>query len=78
MTTKKVKIGRGYYQSGYGRGYKHNVIVWLIEGKAYVKDSNAYPFETDLPGYVMVNQMKVNDGNKFYSVGLIIEHILFE
>ena len=70
----KEKIGKGYYQAGYGRGFKKSPIVWLINGKAYVKDSLAHPFQTDLEGYVMVNAMMANNYKYFVACGLITEH----
>jgi hypothetical protein len=73
MTTT-TKIGQGYYQSGYGRGFKKNPIVRLINGKAYVKDATQTPFQTDLEGYVMVNAFKTGEHIFFASVGLISEH----
>jgi hypothetical protein len=72
---KTIKIGQGYWQSGYGKGFKKNPIIRLINGKAYVKDSRAIPFETDLDGYVMVNAFKTGDGRiSFGEVGLISKH----
>jgi hypothetical protein len=71
---KKQKIGNGYYQAGYGRGFKKNRIIWLINGKAYVKDSQASPFQTDIEGHVMVNSYHYNDIEYFAEVGLISEH----
>lgn len=73
MTTT-TKIGQGYYQSGYGRGFKKNPIVRLINGKAYVKDATQTPFQTDLEGYVMVNALKTGEKIFFAAVGLISEH----
>jgi hypothetical protein len=70
------KIGQGYYQSGYGRGFKKNPIVRLINGKAYVKDATQTPFQTDLEGYVMVNAFKTGDQTFFAAVSLIKEHNL--
>ena len=54
---KIIKIGKGYYQSGYGKGFKKNPIIRLINGKAYAKDSTAFPFQTDLDGYVMEKEL---------------------
>jgi hypothetical protein len=72
--TNTTKIGQGYYQSGYGRGFKKNPIVRLINGKAYVKDSTQTPFQTDMEGYVMVNALKTGDQTFFAAVGLISQH----
>jgi len=71
---KKTKIGKGYYQNGYGRGFKPNVCVWEINGKAYVKDSVNKPYETDLVGYVMVNPLRHSSKITFAEIGLIKEH----
>ncbi len=72
---KIEKIGKGYYQSGYGRGFKKKPIIRLINGKAYAKDSKAFPFQTDMQGYVMVNASSSNGiPTYFYQVGLIWEH----
>lgn len=71
---KNKVIGKGYFQNGYGRGFKKNPLVRLINNKAYVKDSQALPFQTDLDGYVMVNFVKSGDKEIFYEVGLITEH----
>lgn len=68
------KIGKGYYQSGYGRGFKKSPVVWLVNGKAYVKDSKSLPFETDIKGLTMVNQMKIGEDTTFYAVGLTKDH----
>ena len=72
---KKTKIGIGFQQCGYGRGFLKNKIVWEINGKAYVKMKKA-TFETDLAGHVMVNQYKIEDRIFFSEVGLISEHKL--
>lgn len=72
-----VKIGRGYWQSGYGRGFKKKPIVRLINGKAYVKDAQALPFQTDMDGYAMVNSFIFDDREYFACVGLISEHVKY-
>ena len=72
--TKKEKIGRGYFRSGYGRGFKQSPVVWAINGKAYVKDANSYPFQTDLPGYTMVNESEYRGEKRYHQVDLIREH----
>jgi hypothetical protein len=72
---KKTKIGQGYWQSGYGRGFKKTPIVWLINGKAYAKDAKATPFQTDLEGYVMLNAINMfGTSISFYEIGLISKH----
>lgn len=57
---KRTKIGQGYFQSGYGRGFKKAPIIWLINGKAYAKDTEGSttdytPLTGELEGYVRVN-----------------------
>jgi hypothetical protein len=74
---KIIKIGKGYYQSGYVKGFKKNPIIRLINGKAYAKDSTAFPFQTDLDGYVMVNTLKVGEHTFFAEQGLISKHEKF-
>jgi hypothetical protein len=69
---ERKKIGKGYTRDSYGRRTMPNVIIWLINGKAYAKDASYTPYQTDLPGYVMVNHIKTY--NTFHSVGLISEH----
>jgi hypothetical protein len=69
-----TKIGQGYYQSGYGKGFDKKPIIRLINGKAYAKKSSALPFQTDLKGYVMVNAFKTGEQISFGEVGLISEH----
>jgi hypothetical protein len=75
QTTKK--IGQGYYQSGYGKGFDKKPIVRLINGKAYVKKSSALPFQTDIVGYVMVNAFKTGEQISFGEVGIISQHKLY-
>lgn len=75
---KKKKIGKGYHQTGYGRGFKSGPIVWLINGKAYVKDANSIPYETDLPGYTMCNPMISGGEVKFAGIGLISNHAPYD
>ena len=74
---KNTKIGKGYYQKGYGKGFKKNPIIRIINGKAYAKDASALPFQTDIEGYVMVNAFKTGEQISFGEVGLISEHNLY-
>lgn len=74
---ERIKIGRGYYQNGYGKGFKKAPIVYLINGKAYAKDKNHPGFQTDLDGYAMVNQHSYFEEARFWQVGLISEHLNF-
>ena len=70
-------IGQGYYQKGYGRGFKKLPKIRLINGKLYAKDAAASPFQTDLQGYVMINSIKNWDKESFYEVGLISDHLKY-
>jgi len=74
MKIEKAKIGRGYYPNSYGRGYRPNPVVWLINGKAYCKDSYSTPYETDLEGFIMLNCFKTGNNVNFCACGLISEH----
>lgn len=74
---KRTKLGNGYWQDGYGKGFKKSPVIWLINGKAYAKDGQRFPYETDLSGYVMVNYNKPTNPEyegSFYEVGLISQH----
>ena len=68
---KKVKIGKGYWPNSYGRGFRKDSIVWLINGKAYSYNT---PFQTDLEGYIMVNYSKMDTSELFAACGLVTEH----
>ena len=59
FTYARKKIGEGYWQCGYGKGYK-KANVYMINGFAYAKDkrNSEVAFERDLDGYVMVNKQK--------------------
>ena len=66
---KRIKIGQGYFQSGYGKGFKKTPTVWLINGKAYAKDKagadcSSTPLTGELEGYVTVNFI----GSTFHQV----------
>ena len=74
MKTTTNKIGKGYFQSGQGRGFKKGPVIRLIDGKAYAKGSTALPFETDKKGYVMVDVIHYNGVANFFECGLISEH----
>ena len=65
MKLETTKIGKGFYQSGYGRGFKKTAIIRLINGKAYSKCSTVIPFQTDLEGYIMVNAFKTGNEISF-------------
>lgn len=76
----REKIGVGYWQSGYGKGFHKTAIIYLINGKAYAKNKRgaAHSYETDLPGYVMVNKANgYTNGITFDQVGRIEQHKAF-
>lgn len=76
----REKIGVGYWQSGYGKGFHKTAIIYLINGKAYAKDKRGaeVTYETDLTGYVMVNKAKSLDGGiTFSQIGRIEQHKKF-
>lgn len=57
---ERIKIGQGYYQKGYGRGFKKNPNIYLIDGYLYARDkvgaSQQYtPTTGELIEYVRVN-----------------------
>ena len=73
----KTKIDKGYWQDGYARGYRKNVVIWLINGKLYAKDAYHTPYSTDLPGYIMINKINKispNGSDYYYAIGLISQH----
>lgn len=74
MQNQVTKIGKGFYQSGYGKGFKKEPIIRLINGKAYAKCSTVTPFETDLEGYIMVNAFVSGNDICFGECGLIFQH----
>lgn len=58
----KTKIGNGFYQSGYGRGFL-KASIYLIDGFAYARSAYAWKtdynqLDGDLKYYVRVNAMK--------------------
>ena len=76
MNTKKnTKIGQGFYPSAYGKGFKKDPIIRLINGKAYTKCSTVTTFETDLEGYIMVNAYVIGSQIYFSECGLISQHM---
>jgi hypothetical protein len=74
MKIQTLKIGKGFYQSGYGKGFKKEPIIRLINGKAYAKCSTVTPFETDMKGYIMVNAFLTGNQVSFGECGIIIKH----
>lgn len=71
---KREKIGQGYWQNGYGKGFSKKPIIWLINGKAYAKDSRNSQYHVSIPGYIMVNAMKMDGKIIFAENGIISEH----
>ncbi len=70
----RKKIDEGYFQTGYGRGFKKKPIIYLINNKLYAKDRKGWSvcydkLEGDLEGYVQVNVIKKasqQGGETFY------------
>lgn len=65
---EKKRIGKGYQQKGYGRGFNKNAVIWLIDGKAYARDLRGWKLSMfaltdELEGYVRVN--KFGEGTEF-------------
>jgi len=73
QSIKRQKIGVGYWPSAYGRSFQKRAVVYLINGKAYTRDTHGNAFETDLQGYKMLN-FNTGDLGGFYEVGLISKH----
>ena len=74
MQNQVTKIGKGFYQRAYGRGFKREPIIRLINGKAYAKCSTILTFQTDLEGYIMVNAFVSGNDICFGECGIISEH----
>jgi len=58
----REKIGKGYLQSGYGRGFNKGSTIWLINGKAYAREirrwrTSEFPLTGELEGYIRVNKL---------------------
>lgn len=68
---QRTKAGKGFYQSGYGRGFAKETIIYIINNKYYAKSSynakTAYDGDLLNEGYVCVN--KDTDG-VFYQCSL--------
>ena len=61
-------VGYGYYQRGYGRGFKKGPAIRLIGGKLYAKDSKASdytPLKGELAGYTRINAFIGSSGLAF-------------
>jgi hypothetical protein len=59
----REKIGKGYFASGYGRGFQSTINIWLINGYAYARHpkwaAQAFePLRGELEGYIPVNIIK--------------------
>lgn len=75
-----MKIGKGYFAKGYGRGKRTAATVYLIDGKAYARDKARYNrVHCDKEGYVNVNMQKLplSDDYTFIQVWPQ-DHVLFE
>jgi hypothetical protein len=75
----KTKIGKGYFQAGYGRGLKKTATIYLINGKLYAKDLKNWKtdfdqLDGDLIGYVRVNSMIIQNQMFFNQVSLPNKH----
>lgn len=57
MKLQRKKIGNGYYQSGYGKGFIKGPIVYVIDGKCFARHLRGWDvaFNQSLEGYVRVN-----------------------
>lgn len=76
-TMDRKKLSVGYETSGYGKRTNKTATVYLINGKAYAKDKRGSElhYQTDLPGYVMVNLFKYPGSDPYFiSEGLISRH----
>lgn len=74
---------KGYWQSGYGRGFKKGAAVYEINGKLYAKDKKGseeiWPSKRDSiveQGYVPVNLEPVY--GKCYEADLVSGHIKYD
>lgn len=60
----RLKIGKGYFHSGCGRGFVSAPIIYLINGKAYARDKAEYELnqlfynDFNMKNYVCVNFCK--------------------
>lgn len=68
MAKESNIVGYGYYQRGYGRGFKKGPAIRLIDGKLYAKDSKAsdyIPLTGALEGYTRINAFIGGSGLAF-------------
>lgn len=70
---ERVKVGNGYWQSGYGKGLKKKPTVYLINGRLYAKDKASWHVDYnqlygELEGYVRINKMVLRNETLFYQV----------
>lgn len=73
ITKGYPKIGKGYWQSGYGRGFKKTATVYLIDGKAWVRGTG---YHNTKEGFIPVNIDKTY--NKFHQLGPLEQHADFD
>jgi hypothetical protein len=63
---ERVKIGKGFFQIGYGKGFNKTSVIYLINNKLYAKSKKnadvAYDGDLLKEGYVCVNEF---DGKYF-------------
>lgn len=77
---ERSRIGKGYSQNGYGKGFISSPVVWLINGKAYAKHAKGAalrfePLEGELAEYVPVNAVRGPDDEcRFYETSYPYEH----
>lgn len=75
--TKKIKVGIGFWQSGYGKGLNKTASIYLIDSKLYAKCMRtakcAFDGDKLNEGFVCVN--KINENT--YCQCSISEHQLY-
>jgi len=74
----KIKIGKGYFQKGYGKGFNKTATIYLIGDKLYARNIKGWrcDFEKlngELEGYVRVNFLL----DHFFQVSLPTEHKIY-
>ena len=81
-TLNRIKIGQGFFQKGYGRGYNKKANIYLIDGLAYAKSkhnwkTDFYKLQWELEGYVRINISKTDGTIYFHQVsgGTVEPHI---
>ena len=73
---KRVKVGKGFWQSGYGRKSNNQALIYLINNKYYAKSKRnadtAYDGDLLDKGYVCVNADSI--GEVHYSQCHLSDH----